>query len=209
MKLRSRIIVTCLLVLILVVCIKGYANAVGHNFVFPAARRSAVSGFSYADPENPGHLAWDYRFPKHTKVAAAQNGWIATSFWGYGDGFDTTCEGRLEDRGNYIVLNHTSNDGTEMTGMETWYFHLSNTGSQPTTGQYFQIGKYMAYSGDTGCGQAHLHFATKNDGTPFDPYADDTDWVGGVPQPMGFRDQNNDSKGPFALDNVMIIQVHQ
>ena len=204
MKFKSRIILTCFFVLIFVLCIKEYVSAFGHNFVFPAARRSAVSGYVYADPSNPGHLAWDYRFSMHTKVAAAQKGWIATSRWDMQDGTDTQCTGTYDDRGNFIVLNHTSNDGSEGTGLETWYFHLSNTGLMPTTGQYFHVGKNIANSGDTGCGQAHLHFATKDNNIPFDPYAGGTNWVGGVPQPMGFRDHNNNIQGPFALDNTKI-----
>jgi hypothetical protein len=61
----------------------------------------------------------------------------------------------------------------------------------------------MALSGDTGCGGAHLHFATKNNGTPFDPYAGSTNWVSGQPIPMGFRDQNGDVSG-YATTSIVI-----
>lgn len=88
--------------------------------------------------------------------------------------------------------------------METWYFHLSNTGTQPISGTYFALGDYMAYSGDTGCGAAHLHFAAKDDGTPFDPYAGTTEWVGGEPLPMGYRDQDNAIQGPFPISLINI-----
>jgi len=59
MKIRSRIIAASGLLLILVVSVKDLAGAYGYNFVFPSARRSTVSGYSYADPNNPNHLAWD------------------------------------------------------------------------------------------------------------------------------------------------------
>ena len=200
---KIRILFICGLLIILSLSIIGLGKAYGYNFVYPAARRSAISGYTYGDP--PNHLAWDYRFPKYTDVSAAQNGWIATSSFIYNDDHEPLCiEDRLENRGNYIVLNHTSDDRTEYTGLETWYFHLSRTGNQPVPGNYFAVGQEMAYSGDTGCGGAHLHFASKNNGTPFDPYAGSTHWVSGQPIPMGYRDQNGAVQGPFALDNEKI-----
>ena len=201
MKFRLLIIVC---VLLLVISFHDVATAYGYNFIFPSLRRSAVSGYTYADPDNPSHLAWDYRFAMHTPVTSAQKGWVATSYWAWNDTHESDCDGDIDDRGNYIILNHTSDDRTEGTGLESWYFHLSNTGNQPAAGAYFHLGETMANSGDTGCGAAHLHFATKNNGVPFDPYAGTTNWVSGEPIPMGFRDQNGVVQGPFSLSNAKI-----
>jgi hypothetical protein len=141
----------------------------------------------------------------HTPVTSAQKGWVATSTWTFPDNDpDEVCDNTIRSRGNYIVLNHTSDDRTQGTGLESWYFHLSNTGNQPAVGVYFSLGQTMAKSGDTGCGTAHLHFATKNNGVPFDPYAGTTNWVSGEPIPMGFRDQNGVVQGPFSLSNAKI-----
>lgn len=63
----------------------------------------------------------------------------------------------------------------------------------------------MALGDDTGCSTAdHLHFSTKLNDIAFDPYAGNTNWVSGSPIPMGFRDQNNNERGSFNLDNTKI-----
>lgn len=59
MNLKSRIILAILFISIMFVSVRHIARAYGRNFVFPAARRSAVSGYTYADPDQPSHLAWD------------------------------------------------------------------------------------------------------------------------------------------------------
>jgi murein DD-endopeptidase MepM/ murein hydrolase activator NlpD len=125
---------------------QSVALAYGYDFVFPGPRRSVISGYTSSDP--PNHQAYDYRFGMHTKVAAAKGGTISSSRWDVLDGNETGCIGTYDDRGNHIILNHGS-------GLETWYFHLSNTGSQPGPGTVYALGQYIAYSGDTGCGQAH------------------------------------------------------
>lgn len=71
MNLKRRITFAIVFIIIMFVSVPHIARAYGRNFVFPAARRSAVSGYTYADPDQPSHLAWDYRFTAHTKVAAA------------------------------------------------------------------------------------------------------------------------------------------
>lgn len=202
-QIKLALIALCFMT-VLTLCMQKIVNAYGYDFIFPSARRSAVSGWTYADPDLPSHLAWDYRFPMHTSVAAAQSGWVANTYWEFDDGHETLCEGLVRDRGNYIILNHTYDDRTEGTGLETWYFHLSNTGAQPAAGDYFDMGEAMASSGDTGCGSAHLHVAAKLDNAPFDPYAGSTQWVSGQPIPMGYRDQDHNIHGPFAIDNSVI-----
>src|SRR5574341_622187 len=169
------------------------ALAYGNNFSFPAARRIVISQ-GYSDT----HQAYDYSFTTHTAVAAAKAGTVTASRFDRVDGYDSHCTGGIEDRGNYIVLDHGA-------GLETWYFHLSNTGSTPGVGTYFYRGAPMALSDDTGCSDnPHLHFATKLNGTPFDPYAGTTDWVSGAPIPMGYRNQDGTTNGPYALDRTKI-----
>jgi len=184
----------------LVVLIFGFlgsktpALARGYDFTFPAARRSVISGYDYS----PSHPAYDYRFSRHTKVAAAKGGSVLDSHWAFYDGESWPCDSSERARGNFVILDHGN-------GLTTWYFHLSNTGYTPGNGTYIHQGRYMARADDTGCSDGdHLHFATKLNGAPFDPYAGATDWVGGDPIPMGYRDQNGAVHGPFALDRARI-----
>jgi hypothetical protein len=74
MKMKPKQIATGIMILSLLLCFYDRADAYGYNFVFPSNRRSVVSGFTYADPDNPSHLAWDYRFSMHTPVTSAQKG---------------------------------------------------------------------------------------------------------------------------------------
>ena len=76
MNMRYRIPLASCIFMVLALSFINNVNAFGYNFVFPSARRSAVSGYMYADPDNPGHLALDYRFSMHTLVTSAQKGWI-------------------------------------------------------------------------------------------------------------------------------------
>lgn len=190
---KKRLVIMLAMVLAAFVLATTIALAYGNNFSFPAARRIAVSqGYSGT------HQAYDYSFTTHTAVAAAKAGTVTASGWGYADGWNSGCTGLIGDRGNYIVLTHAS-------GLETLYFHLSNTGNTPGVNTYFYQGAPMALSDDTGCSdQPHLHFVAKLNGTPFDPYAGTTDWVSGVRIPMGYRNQNGTTNGPYALDKIKI-----
>ncbi len=126
---------------------------------------------------------------------------VRSSYWEFNDGEAWDCDKSVMARGNYVILDH---DGID-PDLQTWYFHLSNTGNKPGTGTPFNHrGMYIAISDDTGCSSSdHLHFATKMDGVPFDPDAN-PDWAGGEPIPMGFRDQNHNVRGPYALDRTKI-----
>jgi len=169
------------------------ALAYGNNLSFPAGRRSVITkGYSGT------HQALDYRMSNGTKVVAVKSGTVSSSHWGFADNEPWLCDNSEDSRGNYIILDHGG-------GLTTWYFHLSNTGNTPGNGTYFHQGAYMALSDNTGCSSgAHLHFALKLNGTPIDPYAGSTHWVSGAPIPMGYRDQNGNVQGPFALDDTTI-----
>jgi murein DD-endopeptidase MepM/ murein hydrolase activator NlpD len=85
--------------------------------------------------------------------------------------------------------------------VQTLYFHLSNTGSQPGVGTSFDRGDLMALSDNTGCSTAsHLHFQLLVSGSARDPYAGTTEWVAGSPLPMGYQDQNGNAHGPYPID---------
>jgi hypothetical protein len=178
------------------------AFASGFNFVFPGAQRARISqGYitNLSPPKKVSHLAYDYPFANYTKIAAVKGGNVRLSRWAFedNDAWWPECYGNINDRGNYIILDHRG-------GLETWYFHMSNTGNTPGAGTQFALGQYMAKSDHTGCSSgAHLHFATKLNGTPFDPYAA-PDWVSGEPVPTGFVDQNHVTRGPYALDRTKI-----
>lgn len=173
------------------------AKAYGYNFVFPGGWHAPPSSYKYEDNRKPNHRAWGFGFYAHTKVVAAKEGDIDDSLWDYDLGHEPDCIGYKRDRGNYIELDHQN-------GLETWYFHLSRLGRTPAIGTPLAMGEYMAYSGDTGCGGYHLHFETRMNNVPFDPYAGVTQWVSGEPIPMGYRDPNGKVYGPFALDNATI-----
>jgi hypothetical protein len=168
--------------------------AIGYDFVYPGASRAYITqGYS------PKHQAYDYFYSNRTKVAAIQSGFVSGSRWVFtdNDAWYPDCERTINDRGNYLILDHGG-------GLESLYFHLSNTGNTPGAGANFSLGQYTALSDHTGCSSGpHLHFATKLYDTPFDPYQN-PDWVGGKPIPMGYKDQNHNVHGPYALDRTKI-----
>jgi hypothetical protein len=194
---KKRFLISLVLLFVLVVLTRTTVLAYGRNFSFPAARYSRIvpnGGYTGS------HKAYDYRFPSHTKVVAAKGGTVTQSEWEYADGWPSDCTGGIRDRGNYIILDHGS-------GLTTEYFHLSNTdpSARPGVGRTFSRGSYMAPSDNNGCSTAdHLHFATKLNGIPFDPYAGTTDWVSAQPIPMGYRDQNGTINGSYPLIDTKI-----
>jgi murein DD-endopeptidase MepM/ murein hydrolase activator NlpD len=169
--------------IILVLSLTDIASAHGVDLSFPAAILYGIrQGFSSS------HQAIDYLLPSHTQVAAARQGTVVASYWGYDDNMNWyPCVYTNADRGNYIILDHGS-------GNQTWYHHLSKTGGTPTGGSFFR-GQAMALSDNTGCSTGnHLHFAVIVNGTATDPYAGTTQWVSGAPIAMGYSNQ-----GPFQI----------
>lgn len=196
---KKRLSLISVILLITLGLLTVTALAYGYNFSFPAASRWGISQ-GWGTP-NPTHQAFDYPFLSHTKVVAAKPGTVIGRDFDFGDGEPHPCDFTVGSRGNYLILDH-GND------LETWYFHLSRTGNQPAIGTYFRQGEYMALSDDTGCSDRdHLHFATKLNGTNFDPYDSDTHWVSGSPIPAGYRDQNGNVNGPYSFSqNEMFNQ---
>ena len=182
-----------LLILIILLCLwashPSSAFAYGAELSYPAA---AVYGILQGYSSQ--HQAYDYAFPNHSQVAAAKAGTIVTggSTFQYTDGYHSGCTGGVEDRGNYIILDHGSN-------VQTRYFHLSNTGNTPAPGASFSRADYMALSDDTGCSSVtHLHFSVMINGSFVDPYAGGTQWVSGSPIPMGYT-VGSTTYGPFRI----------
>jgi hypothetical protein len=186
---KRRFLTTTAISVVILCTLSVVAWTYGANLSFPAARRFVVTQGYSAD-----HQAYDYGFPNHTQVVAAKAGQVSSSLWTRADGWDSHCTGGPEDRGNYLILDHGG-------GVTTRYYHLSNTGSTPGSGTSFDRGDYMALSDDTGCSTGpHLHFQLLVGGSARDPYAGTTEWVSGSPIPMGYRDQNNNGHGPYAID---------
>ncbi len=150
-------------------------SANGVDLSYPAAKVYAITQVF-----SPSHQAIDYGFSSGTKVAAARYGSVADSRFDVADGTHT-CDGTINNRGNYIVLDHDNS--------QTRYYHLSKNGNTPATGQTFFRGEYMALSDDTGCSTGpHLHFEVRVNGSSVDPYAGTTQWVSGTPIAMGYTD---------------------
>ena len=76
----------------------------------------------------------------------------------------TTPESQSGGYGNRLVIDHGLNRGTDLT---TTYNHL--TRFAVTSGRVSR-GQLLAYSGTTGFSTGcHLHFETRQDGTPVNP----------------------------------------
>jgi hypothetical protein len=102
-NMRAKIMPVLLTTLLLIIATGGgSASAYGYNFTFPFARRSDFTN-SYNNP--PGHLAYDYLLYAHEPVAAARGGTVSASEWDFQDGWHH-CDGIINDRGNYITLDH-------------------------------------------------------------------------------------------------------
>ena len=141
-----------------------------------------------------GHPAIDYAFPLTTPIAAAAPG---TAY-------------RRTILGSAVVIDHGS-------GYWSKYGHV-DPGSRIADGIQVERGQSIAMSSNTGTGAAHLHFEVRylgEYGDVVDPYGWWGEWYEDPwnrpwghthdwwrsrdPIPMGYRDQNGVTYGPFQL----------
>lgn len=145
-----------------------------------------------------GHPAIDYAFPLTTPIAAAAPG---TAY-------------RRTILGSAVVIDHGS-------GYWSKYGHV-DPGSRIADGIQVARGQSIAMSSNTGTGAAHLHFEMRylgEYGDVVDPYGWWGEWYEDPwnrpwghthdwwrsrdPIPMGYRDQNGVTYGPFQLTGAI------
>jgi len=108
----------------------------------------AVSGWTFADPRNPGHIGLDYRCRLGDYIYASDNGMVIFSGWSGGYGLLVRV-----DHGN---------------GFETRYAHFDSI--WVTAGQLVTQGQVLGQCGTTGWSTGpHLHYEIRFGGVPQNP----------------------------------------
>lgn len=108
----------------------------------------AVSGWTFRDPRNPGHIGLDYRCRLGDYIYASDSGMVIFSGWSGGYGLLVRV-----DHGN---------------GFETRYAHFDSI--WVTGGQLVTQGQVLGQCGTTGWSTGpHLHYEIRFGGAPQDP----------------------------------------
>ncbi|MBN1873975.1 MAG: peptidoglycan DD-metalloendopeptidase family protein [Anaerolineae bacterium] len=116
-------------------------------FVWPTGS-TAVSGWYFADPRNPGHIGLDYACNLGDPIYAADNGVIVYAGWAAG-------------YGNHVRIEHGN-------GYQTYYAHFSSIAV--ACGQPVYQGQLIGYCGSTGWSTGpHLHYEIRLYGVPQNP----------------------------------------
>ncbi len=117
------------------------------HFQWPAARR-AISGWTFHDPRNPGHIGLDIAAWMHDPIVAVADGVVTFAEWGGG-------------YGNLVIVEHGG-------GWRSYYAHLSEIAV--AQGQLVRQGELLGGAGSTGYSTGpHLHFELRYQGRPVDP----------------------------------------
>jgi hypothetical protein len=118
------------------------------KFQWPSSRRE-ISGWTFHDPRNPGHIGLDIAAAMWDPIVAVADGVVAFAEWGGG-------------YGNLVIVEH--NDG-----WRSYYAHLSETVVE--VGQEVRQGELLGGAGSTGYSTGpHLHFELRYGGRPVDPH---------------------------------------
>ena len=121
---------------------------VAGRFQWPTIRR-AISGWTFHDPGNPGHIGLDIAAEKWDRIVAAADGEVVFAEWGGG-------------YGNLVILEH---DG----GWSSYYAHLTEIAVDRE--QEVRQGETLGGAGTTGYSTGpHLHFELRYQGRPVDPH---------------------------------------
>ena len=108
----------------------------------------AVSGYTFHDPRNPGHIGLDYTCHLGDPIYAADNGVVI--FTGWSGGY-----------GQLVRLDHGN-------GFTTRYAHFSSI--WVTAGQFVAKGSVLGACGTTGWSTGpHLHYEIRFNGVPQNP----------------------------------------
>jgi hypothetical protein len=118
------------------------------EFEWPTVRRR-ISGWTFHDPDNPGHIGLDIAAEQWDPIAAVAGGTVVFAEWGGG-------------YGNLVIVDH-------MNGWRSYYAHLTEIGVD--VGQEVWQGETLGGAGTTGYSTGtHLHFELRYQGRPVDPH---------------------------------------
>jgi hypothetical protein len=117
-------------------------------FQWPSTRRR-ISGWTYHDPDNLGHIGLDIAAEIWDPIVAVADGEVVFADWGGG-------------YGNLVILEH-END------WRSYYAHLTEIAVE--VGQRVRQGETLGGAGTTGFSTgSHLHFELRYRGRPVDPH---------------------------------------
>jgi murein DD-endopeptidase MepM/ murein hydrolase activator NlpD len=117
-------------------------------FQWPTTRR-AISGWTFHDPANPGHIGLDIAAEMWDPIVAVADGMVIFAEWGGG-------------YGNLVIVEHGD-------GWRTYYAHFSEIVVE--VGQEVRQGELLGGAGTTGYSTGpHLHFEIRYQGRPVDPH---------------------------------------
>jgi len=124
------------------------ASAAQGLFQWPTARR-AISGWTFHDPRNPGHIGLDIAARMWDPIVAVADGVVVFAEWGGG-------------YGNLVIVEHDD-------GWRSYYAHLAEIVVE--VGQEVRQGELLGGAGTTGYSTGpHLHFELRYHGRPVDPH---------------------------------------
>jgi murein DD-endopeptidase MepM/ murein hydrolase activator NlpD len=118
------------------------------QFQWPTSRRT-ISGWTFHDPGNPGHIGLDIAAKQWDPIVAVAGGEVVFAEWGGG-------------YGNLVILDHRN-------GWRSYYAHLTEISVD--VGQRVRQGETLGGAGTTGYSTGtHLHFELRYQGRPVDPH---------------------------------------
>jgi hypothetical protein len=124
------------------------AAAAAKLFQWPTTRRR-ISGWTYHDPDNPGHIGLDIAAEMWDPIVAVADGEVVFADWGGG-------------YGNLVILEHESD-------WRSYYAHLTEIAVD--VGQQVRQGETLGGAGTTGFSTGpHLHFELRYKDRPVDPH---------------------------------------
>lgn len=124
------------------------AAAAAKLFRWPTTRRR-ISGWTYHDPDNPGHIGLDIAAEMWDPVVAVADGDVVFADWAGG-------------YGNLVILEHGSD-------WRSYYAHLTEIAVK--VGQQVRQGETLGGAGTTGHSTGpHLHFELRYRDRPVDPH---------------------------------------
>jgi murein DD-endopeptidase MepM/ murein hydrolase activator NlpD len=128
---------------------EGYVEGITTpRFQWPSSRR-AISGWTFHDPRNPGHIGLDIAARMWDPIVAIADGVVVFADWGGG-------------YGNLVVVQH----GEDWI---SYYAHLEEFAVEE--GQAVRQGELLGGAGSTGYSTGpHLHFEIRYKGRPVDPH---------------------------------------
>ena len=126
----------------------GHAATTQGGFQWPTTRRE-ISGWTFHDPRNPGHIGLDIAARMWDPIVAVADGVVVFAEWGGG-------------YGNLVIVDHDDN-------WRSYYAHLSEIVVE--VGQEVRQGELLGGAGTTGYSTGpHLHFEIRYQGRPVDPH---------------------------------------